>query len=251
MAAKGLGLGLAALLAGSGPVFSGEPLSLLADLSPDASYRRLVFVGTEIARANFSLYFGERRALGGRLDKTGKFLELGGATGVYAYEPGTRLPGQVVGFVEMASASLGFQKVWPRAGGAVLIGAVMERHRLKPFDPGNPVNGTRGGVRLGLEAWARPLPKLIVAGAATASNAHRAWRAEARLGWQITENLRAGPEVAVAGNREYTMLRAGFRLEGIRFAKYDWAVSAGAATKPEEEDEPVGAYGTLSCQRRF
>ncbi len=220
MAAKRLGLGFAALLAGSGPAFSGEPLSLIPDLSPDTSYRRLVFIGSEIGKANFSLYFGERRALGGRLDKTGKFIELGGATGVYAYEPGARLPGEVVGFVELSTASLGFQKVWPRAGGAVLVGAVLERHRLKPFDPGNPVNGTRGGARLGFEAWAKPLPKLIVAGAGTVANAHRAWRADARL-------------------------------EGIRFAKYDWAVSAGAAMSPEEEDEPVSGYGTLSCQRRF
>ncbi|MEZ5841335.1 MAG: cellulose biosynthesis protein BcsS [Hyphomicrobiales bacterium] len=241
--------GMALALLAGGNARAGEPLMLLPGQADEAGLRRLVFSGVEASFGNVSFHFGERRAAGGRLDRDGWLIELCGASGAYAYEPGARLPTLVIGDVELSTVSAGFQKIGTRSGGAVFAGPTFERHQLHPDDAGNPVRGAKFGMRVAAEGWMRPLPRLIVAASASASTVHRGWRVEARALWQAGR-IGIGPEATAAGNREYTMMRAGLRVDGIRLARSDWSLSGGILLKPDS-DEPARGYGTLGWMRRF
>ena len=126
-------------------------------------------------------------------------------------------------------AMAGYQIVTPKLGAALLGGVRRERHRLDLPDPGNPVQGARTGFAAAFDAWAKPADGILVTLAGNATTVFGGYylRASAGHALPLGEDLFAGIEGVVLGNRQFRQYRIGGQISGYRVGAAQMGVSAG------------------------
>ncbi|AMJ60462.1 hypothetical protein AXW83_09315 [Bosea sp. PAMC 26642] len=108
---------------------------------------------------------------------------------------------------------------------------------------------TRMGWRLQTDLWSRPTPDIVLhAGAYASTLDGRLW---ARLapGWALPQirELFVGPEVELYRESDYSKLRLGLHLTGLRLLGLTWRLSGGVQNT---SDRPAEAYATLGLHWR-
>jgi hypothetical protein len=108
---------------------------------------------------------------------------------------------------------------------------------------------TRIGWRLQADLWARPMPGGIIHASAYASTLDgRIWTRLAP-GWALppVEELYLGPEIEIYRESDYSKLRLGLHLTGLRLLGLTWRLSGGLQST---SDRPKEAYATLGLHWR-
>ncbi len=105
----------------------------------------------------------------------------------------------------------------------------------------------RYGARLQGDLWMTPMPGMMLHASAYASTLdHRRW-GRAAPGWLLprgwlSQDVYAGPEVEAYRAGDYTKLRLGLHLTGLRLFGVVWRLSGGWQ---RTSDRPSEAYATL------
>ncbi|MCC2113176.1 MAG: cellulose biosynthesis protein BcsS [Hyphomicrobiales bacterium] len=220
--------------------------------------RWVAFSAVDIGRDGGSFHSGVRRAFRGAIDRSGFLAAIETGVSLYRYEPGSRLPGSVIGLGEWRTAMLGYQHFQPGFGITALAGIDYQRHRLMPFDNGNPVRGRRYGTTARLEAWAKPRPGVLLSASASGSTVFRSYHVQTAMAFGLYRGLALGPEVSVCGNSESLRGRLGLKLDGIRLYTLSISVAGGVYSGHDDfadalsgRDGKTGLYGTLAVRRKY
>ncbi|MCU4180519.1 cellulose biosynthesis protein BcsS [Bosea sp. BH3] len=180
---------------------------------------------------------GMKRAIGGGLAQSGfrLLLKAGGSReDTRVHKPhGTTYKAE-------SQSMLGYE--W-RIGDtflAVYAGSDAEsEQRIGPFCS---CVSTRYGARLQGDLWMTPAEGMMLQASAYASSINgRLWGRVAH-GWQTPMGFYLGPELEAYRERDYSKLRLGLHLTGLRLLGVEWRLSGGWQTT---SDRPSEAYGTL------
>jgi hypothetical protein len=106
----------------------------------------------------------------------------------------------------------------------------------------------RYGARLHADLWANPTPDMMLQASAYASSLNgRVWGRLAP-GWLLTQGLHVGPEIEAYRERDYSKLRLGLHLTGLRLLGANWRLSGGWQRTSDRPSEPYATVG-LHWQR--
>lgn len=214
----------------------------------------LLFSGTDMAREGWFVYSGARMTPFSPLDESGPVLGVFAGGGQYRY---VMAPGvTVTGHVASGEALAGYQFVGANHSLALLAGVRRERHHLDSFDPGNSVQGEETGAVIAVDAWAKPVPRMLVTLAASASTAFGGYYARATAGRALPffgtypggANLHGGGEAVLLGNENYRQWRLGGQVTGLGLGPAEIGFSAGWYGG---DDGNEGFYGNLALWRRY
>jgi len=180
---------------------------------------------------------GMKRAIGGGLALSGfrLFLKAGGSR----EETRARKPHGTTYKAESQSL-LGYE--W-RIGStffALYAGSDSEtEQRIGPFCS---CVLARYGARLQADLWMVPAEGMMLQANAYASSINGRLWGRIAPGWQMPARFYVGPELELYRERDYSKLRLGLHLTGLRLLGVEWRLSGGWQTT---SDRPPEAYGTL------
>lgn len=195
----------------------------------------LLFSGMDLWRHGSFTYGGVLWSPDG-IDKPGFTFKtmLGG--GGYRYRSGTL--GQEVNGEQIVGFAL---PGWRFRNGdtffTLFAGLDVQRHRLQPDDPGNPLRGTHAGLRVAAELWMQPTPHTMFAADASVSSVGPSYAARAAFGWQVFGRFYLGPEIqAFRGDDAYQQWRIGLHLTGLKAGGFEWNAAIGYADDTDDRD---------------
>jgi hypothetical protein len=200
----------------------------------------LFFSGTDLWRNGGSAYGGLLWSPNG-LDREGFTFKLLIAGGTYRYLTGVADSVEVRGRYLMGSAMVGWRFKSEPAEITLLVGPMVQDHRLKPDDPGNRKRGRHFGALMSADLWYQPSPNMMAAlNASLTTTADYSVRVA--LGWRLLDRVFIGPEGQVIGCDAYWQYRIGLHVTGLRTGDFEWSAAAGWM---EDNDERSGVYGRV------
>jgi len=144
--------------------------------------------------------------------------------------------------------ALGYRFDRSRHGVAVLIGPALEFQRLSYTDPDNRAEGLRLAARAVIDAWAKPLPRVLLTGYGAASTFDGAWYGRAFAGYELFDAFFIGPESIAHGNRFYLERRLGVAYLGLPSGQMRTNLSVGVRLLQNRTSD---YYVTGTIWRRF
>lgn len=225
-------------------------LAAPAEAGSAAERRWLLFSGASIAASSQYFYSGGRVSLAGDIERSGLIVAGASGAGLYRYADALAPGGRVGGQFTLHEAAAGYQFVAPGFGLALAAGLRREEHRLSAPDPGNPVQGARTGLLGQFDLWAKPRAGLLVTLAGSAAAVFGGYYLRAGAGWHVPfgNEVFAGIEAAVMGNRQYRETRFGLAVTGLELGPARLSAAAGLALA---RDTGAGGYGWLGAWGRF
>jgi hypothetical protein len=210
------------------------------DEDEDSSYSPIstvIFGSMEAGPAKSFASAGMKRALRGGLAGSG--LRLLFKTGVSREQTRRRSPHGTTYKAEIQSL-LGYE--W-RIGStffALYAGSDDEtEQRIGPFCS---CLSTRYGARLQADLWMTPADGMMLqAGGYASTLDDRLWGRVA-TGWRMPARFYLGPEIEAYRDHDYSKLRLGLHLTGLRLFGIEWRLSGGWQ---KTSDRPSEVYGTL------
>jgi len=163
-----------------------------------------------------------------------------GLYGKYEYDT---TPGEVEGRFWAGDLLIGWSHVVANGAATLSVGANYQDHRLSPFDPANPVSGSKWGAKVQGDFWFQPTEETLVVGLASYSTAFDSYYGSLRFGYDFTrgQDVYFGPEFVGLGNDRTDQVRVGAHLSGIKLGIAKLNISGGWL---HERDEGDGWYGT-------
>ena len=219
----------------------------------------VLFASMEAGPTKSFATIGMKRAWGGAgLDASGfrTMVKLG-----VAREQAQDRPPHGTAYKSEAQSLVGYE--W-RIGETfvALYGGADYEVEQRPCGCGLFVTTARIGQRLQADLWARPLPEMMLQGAAYASTLDRRLWARLAAGWTLPQDflqqdwlpqswlsqpVYLGPELEAFRQRDYVKLRLGLHVTGIRLMGLTWRFSGGWQ---HTSDRPAEAYATLGLHWR-
>ena len=207
-----------------------------------------VFAGTNSASIGSDTgYVGVTLAPFGKISEPGFRVGLFAAAGRYKYDSindnGT--PPTVHGTFVTTDFLLGYGFVGENWNAKLYGGLNVQDQNLSRFDPGNPVYGTRGGLKVQGDIWVNPTEQTMVFALASYSTAFNTYYATLKTGYEFFhgKEIFFGPEVTLQGNEHYEQWKFGGHITGIKLnEKIELGFSAGYL---RSSDVGPGAYGKI------
>jgi hypothetical protein len=148
-----------------------------------------------------------------------------------------------------ADALVGWATVFSKGAFTFSVGANHQNHRVRPFDPDNPVQGSKTGFKAQADLWVHPTPETLLFAIGSFSTAFDTYYALGRLGYDFTgSRVFFGPEVGGLGNDRTDQFRVGAHLTGIKLGPAKLTVSGGWF---HERGEGDGGYATANLDFPF
>lgn len=227
--------------------------------SGETAHRVSLFSGTDFSSLGSYVGFaGATLAPFGSLEKSGMRVGLFQAAGVYRYN--TMLPDPVTGndspltvkgkFIS-SDLLLGYGHVGENWNAKLYLGLNVQNQHIAPLDLGNPVVGTKAGVRVQGDVWISPTKETMLFALASYSTAFRTYYTNAKFGYDVSNGrgIFFGPEFVAQGNERYDQLRFGAHITGIKFNNaLELGLSVGYV---RETDAGLGIYGNVVLSRHF
>jgi hypothetical protein len=131
-----------------------------------------------------------------------------------------------------------------------LIGLNVQNQVLSQSDPGNPVQGTRAGLKLQGDFYANPTPQTMLFGLAEYSTAFASYYSEFKAGYELfgLREVFIGPHLLVEGNQQYEQWRVGGHVTGIKLGSMELGVAGGYLV--DTRNGP-GLYGMVNLDIKF
>lgn len=232
----------AVLTAGpAGSVFAQEA-ETEAEAEQRAALSTVLFGSLEAGPAKTFVSLGMKKALTGTLAGSGfrTLLKVGGAR-----EQAPRQSAQGLAYKSESQALIGYE--W-RIGDTFLALYAGSDHEGEQREWRNGLlYRNRYGVRVQGDLWMTPMPGAMLHASAYASTLDRRLWGRAAPGWLLpqgwlSQDVYAGPEVEAYRAGDYTKLRLGLHLTGLRLFGVVWRLSGGWQ---RTSDRPSEAYATL------
>jgi cellulose biosynthesis protein BcsS len=112
--------------------------------SDETVYSHMIFSGGEVVKNSWESYTGTIIALNRDLSKEGVLIRFMGSYGRYEYDTTSSFDGRMW----QGDAMIGYQWVRDRVDAGVYVGVDVINHKIKPFDPNNPVSGHETGFKV-------------------------------------------------------------------------------------------------------
>lgn len=210
------------------------------DKDEDSSYSPIstvIFGSMEAGPAKSFASVGMKRALRGGLAGSGFRLFL--KAGASREETHRRPPHGTTDKAEVQSM-LGYE--W-RIGStffALYAGSDAEsEQRIGPFCS---CVSTRYGARIQADLWMTPAEGMMLQAGGYASTLDGRLWGRLATGWRMPARFYLGPEIEAYRERDYSKLRLGLHLTGLRLFGVEWRLSGGWQ---KTSDRPSEMYGTL------
>jgi hypothetical protein len=200
--------------------------------------RMLFFAGTDLWRNAGTLYGGMLWSPDGLADD-GLTLKLLYAGGFYRYRAGTTA---VLGAHDGLAVLPGFRVSHGRFFATVYGGPDLQYHRTFPADPGNRLNGSHAGLRIGADLWWEPSEGWMLSASLSASTVGDSYGVRLAAGRKLSDRFWIGPEVEATGDSVYRQWRVGAHITSLRLWFGEWTASAGYTRDSDARD---GVYGRL------
>lgn len=195
--------------------------------------RVLALAGAETNPGNSAAYAGIVMPLHSRLGRLGNGMvqRLWADHLTYSYDSnGQNIRAEQLGI----EGSLGYQKSGPWGSWATFLGTVYRDTQLSPDDPGNRARGGKFHGRIQLEGeriLSRDWRANIIASYVTGQNSY--W-ARGRLLHNLSERMRAGPEVVTLGDPNFQIMQYGWAMMGLRVLSGADVTLRGGARKAQD-----------------
>lgn len=239
----------AAFLAASA-LAAGSPTAARANDDPavpstEAVATILYFSGADLWSSGNFVHGGLLWSPGG-LAREGFTLKLLAGTGTYRYHSGA-VGAEITGTQMLGSVMPGWRLVYDHFELTAYAGPDIQDHRLSPGDPGNRLQGTLAGVRVGADLWWEPLASTMLAGNISASTIGSGFSARLATGWRAFDAAWLGPEVQLLGDTSYRQYRLGAHISSFRTGAFEWSAGAGYQV---DSDRRTGFYGRIGILTR-
>jgi len=180
------------------------------------------------------------------LDQSGIRVRLSGVAGKYDYT--TSDLGVIDGVFQQGALLVGYEWVSPQIKVAGLVGGEVVHNSITPNDPNNPVKGTTGGFKVGVDFYCNPTDATMLSGVATFSTNHDAYYGRAKFGVAVGDQLYVGPEAMLLGDDFFHQWRIGGHTSGFRIGPIQAGVSGGYLY---DYVRGSGGYGILETRVTF
>jgi hypothetical protein len=241
---RGAGALAAAVMAAAALVCGAS--AVLSETAGPTGPLTLFFAGTDLWRYGQFMHGGVVLSPGG-LDADGFVLKLMVGGGRYSFFSGG-LNQDVEGRAFSATAMPGWRFRRGDFIATVYAGADLQDHRLSPDDPGARLRGRYFGARIAGEAWYQPDARTMVAASAMLSSIGPTGSARLALGWKGSAPVFIGPEAQMFWCADFSQLRIGAHVTGLRLDAFEWTAAGGWAI---DSDERTGAYVRLGVIARY
>ena len=185
---------------------------------------------------------GLKKALTGGLATSGfrAMLKVGGSQ-----EEAVRQRPHGIAYKSEAQALIGYE--WRFGDTFVALYAGSDYEGEQREERLGTVVTSRYGARLQADLWMTPTPATMLQASAYASTLDGRLWGRVAPGWQMPsgfslEGVHLGPELEAYRERDYTKLRLGLHLTGLRFLGVAWRISGGWQRTSDRASE---AYATL------
>lgn len=211
---------------------------------------QMTWGGGHVTGDDWSIYTGTSASLSGSINENGWRMRLIGGYGSYTYEGTKHIDGRSVQTAFDGQSSFGDVLVGYRLQTGDLIvkafaGISSVGHSVQPFDPDNTAIGYRYGGSAAFEIWFNTSDSLWLSSETTYSTVFDTYNATLRAGYRAWPQLSLGLETGLAGNNDYTAVRAA----GVAAAEFGLLeaqdgyvrISAGASADRDMELSPYAA----------
>lgn len=194
-------------------------------------------------------------ALRGDVDTSGPRLWVEGGAGAYKFyypggtEKGVYSSGAILGGYGFEGDNYSINLLAGLSAENDTLSYAIDRSDCPP-DQTDPVQGTRGGVKVRADAWINPTPQTLFYGEGEYATAFQTYWTAAKWGFDVTngKQIFVGPEVVAFGNERFNQWRVGAHVTGFKFGHVQVDVSAGYA---RDSEVGSGAYGHLELSTNF
>lgn len=129
----------------------------------------------------------------------------------------------------------------------LFAGADFEHHNLTPDDPASKWRGPHAGLRVAAEAWAQPIPELMLTTSFYATTIAAGYGFRAAAGWRLIDAFWLGPEFSGSRDEFSRQTRLGFHLTGLVSGPLEWSAAMGYVS---DSFGRTGSYARLVAQMR-
>jgi len=213
---------------------------------PKIEYGNLYFGVDWTSHRSLAGYMGVLYAPDG-MHQSGLRLSAFGLLGRYRYHGGDAE--EFRGKFASVDAMVGWSHVFEAGAATLAIGANHQDQRVRPSDPGNPVQGSKTGFKVQGDVWVNPTQHTLVYLLGSYSTAFDTYYGIGRLGYDfIGSGVFFGPEVGGQGNDRTDQLRVGAHLSGMTLGSAKLGVSGGWM---RERGDGSGWYATGNIDFTF
>ena len=171
---------------------------------------------------------------------------LGGA-GHYRYRTQSIAGGENSGTVSAGEILIGKRLCFDPTTISAYAGLEIKNCSLRLPDSGNPVTGTKAGIKSVFEVYTRFAPEWFVTAYGNISSVYRSYSARGAINRDLTSNFTLGAEGAVMGDERSNEIRAGI-IAGIKFGQNIATIAGGVM---QNSDKGSGMYTTLTYYTQF
>ncbi|MCG6207201.1 cellulose biosynthesis protein BcsS [Rhodopseudomonas sp. HC1] len=126
-------------------------------------------------------------------------------------------------------------------------GPDFEHHNLTPAALQTDWRGPHLGLRIGGEAWAQPIPELMLAASFDATTIAEGFGFRAAAGWRLLDAFWLGPEFYGSRDELSRQTRFGLHMTGLQSGPVQWSAAMGVLRDSLGRD---GNYARLAAQIR-
>jgi len=203
----------------------------------------LLFGGFDVWRNGLSAYAGLHWTANG-LDGDGLVIRLSMSNGVERYDT----PGRTYRTtIFRAALTPGWRFKRGEFELKLFAGPDFESHNLTPDNVHARWRGPHGGLRVAAEAWAQPLPELMLATSYYATTIANGYGFRAAAGWRLIDAFWLGPEFSGSRDEFSRQTRLGVHLTGLQTEPFEWSAAVGMV---KDSFGRNGCYARLATQFR-
>lgn len=129
----------------------------------------------------------------------------------------------------------------------LFAGPDFEHHNLTPDDPTSKWRGGHPGLRIAAEAWAQPVPELMLTTSYYATTIAAGYGFRTAAGWRLLDSFWIGPEFSGSRDEFSRQTRLGFHLTGLASGPVEWSMAMGYVS---DSFGRTGSYARLAAQMR-
>lgn len=228
-------------------LFAAPDLAAMTTIDPlsggSKADQALLFGGFDVWRNGLSAYAGLHWAANG-LDDDGVIVRLSMSNGLERYDT----PGRTYRTtIFRAALTPGWRFKRGEFELKLFAGPDFESHNLTPDNVHAKWRGPHAGLRIAAEAWAQPVPDLMLATSFYATTIASGYGFRAAAGWRLIDAFWLGPEFSGSRDEFSRQTRVGVHLTGLQTDAFEWSAAIGMVS---DSFGRSGGYGRLATQFR-
>lgn len=180
------------------------------------------------------------------LDREGFTLKAMISGGRYRYRSGTLDNAWVNGTEEEGQLLPVWRFKRDRLELKVFAGFDIKNDIASPYDPGGRLHGATVGGRVAVNLWLEPTPATMLAADAALSSIASSFSARLAYGWRLYDWFYLGPEAQTFACDDYSQLRFGLQLTGLKTDLWEWSAAAGWSGDSDQRAGPYLRLGVLT-----